>query len=592
MRLRRRKAEAIPDEVEEVEGLEPIATADLSELGAIDTERALRLVRIAAALIAMAAAIGARGESSTGIDGPQAAGIIFAGALGINLFLAWTSRRGWTTLTSIGGQVLDVAGSLGLVVLLDTALDGSGWMVLLLPIVMGGVRFGAAGTLLGWTLACAGYLGLVGLGAISLGGDTAEEFGASLQRFAFLLALAVPVAALTQWLQQRWEHQRGLTRAAALRAERLELIERLVRTFIGAKEPRLLANLADAGVQLGFETVTITLHSAGRAMTVAALGESRRLPTDDVDVLPAPGETLITRWSGDGDEALTSVSVTLEATGTKIAFHGWTTDEVDTDVARAFGLLGAHAGVSLQAARMLADLERQALQDPLTGLANRRAFDDEVDLRTREDAPLALLILDVDHFKHINDTYGHPAGDRVLRVIAERLRSSTATLHAPAQATVARIGGDEFALVVANAALESVAEVADRIEASMQEPISVGTEQVPVSFSIGIADAETACSPRDLFDAADEATYQAKTHGRNRSCWAAGPVGAPDRPPANDARRIRPGNPTTTVGEVTAPDPTTVGEIGEPDSLMSGSRRPMEPGTSTTPSPAPPRATP
>ena len=87
-------------------------------------------------------------------------------------------------------------------------------------------------------------------------------------------------------------------------------------------------------------------------------------------------------------------------------------------------LLSADRFVNAPAPFLLTDLERQALQDPLTGLANRRAFDDEVDLRTREDAPLALLILDVDHFKHINDTYGHPAGDRVLRVIAERLRSS------------------------------------------------------------------------------------------------------------------------------------------------------------------------
>ena len=577
MRLRRgRDAAPSADAPVATDG---VVAVDLSELGAIDTERALRLVRIAAALIAMAAAVGTRDQAGSGLHGPAAAGVIFAGAIAINLLLAWTSRRGWSAFTAMGGQVLDVAASLGLVLLLDQALDDSAWMVLLLPIVMGGVRFGAAGTLLGWTLACSGYLALVGLGAITVAGDTTEEFAASLQRFAFLLALAVPVAALTQWLQHRWEHQRGLTAAASLRAQRLELVERLARSFIGTKEPRLLANLADAGVQLGFTTVTITLHSAGRAMTVAALGESRALPTDDVDVLPEPGETLITHWSGDDDQTLTSVSVTLDAKGTTIAFHGWTDGEVDADLAQAFGLLGAHAGVSLQAARMLADLERQALQDPLTGLANRRAFDDEVDARTREDAPIALLILDVDHFKHINDTYGHPAGDRVLRVIAERLRTATATLVAPAQAMAARIGGDEFALIVAKASLEAVAEVADRMEASMADPIAVGADRVPVSFSIGIADAETACSPRDLFDAADEATYQSKSHGRNRSSWAPGPVGSPAV--GTDPRRVRPGNLTTTVGE-----------IPEPDSLMSGMSGPMGSGASAPPTPAPPRATP
>lgn len=573
MRLRRSRA----DQPAAVEVAEPIATT-LEEVGGddgiVDVEKALRLVRLAAALIAMAAVVGARGQDGPGLHGPAAAAAILAGALAINAYTSWTSRKGWPTAASLGGQFLDVAGSLGLVVLLDQALDGSGWMVMLLPIVMGGVRFGASGTLLAWTLACSGYLALVVAGVIDIDGTKAEEFGASLQRFAFLLALAVPVAALTQWLQHRWEHQRSLTVAASRRAQRLELIESLARSFIGSKEPKLLANLADAGVRLGFPTVTITMHSASRSMTLAAVGEPRRLPTDDVAVRPAHGETLVTHWepAEAGDVALTSVSIMLDATGNEVAFHGWSADHVDDDLATAFGLLGAHASVALRAARMLADLERQARHDPLTGLLNRRAFDEQLDHRAALGRPVALLMLDVDHFKQINDGYGHPAGDQVLRVISERLRAATVVGDRQLDAAVARIGGDEFAVLLAEVPLEVVADVADRIEASMQSPVSVGGAAIAVSFSIGIADAEAAWATSELIAAADEATYQAKGQGRNRSCWAPGPVGAL-QPGAPDPRRSRPGNPPDSL--ITVPE-APMGEHHPPAPSTSRSSIPMQ----------------
>lgn len=499
--------------------------AGMVDAGMVDTERALRLVRTAAALIAMAAVLGVRTDDGPWLHGPAAAAAIFAGAMAINLVLAWMQRRGWPTATALVGQILDVAGSLALVVLLDQALNGSAWMVMLLPIVMGGVRFGAAGTLLAWALACAGYLVLVLTGVIEVADNKADEFAASVQQFAFLLALAVPVAALTQWLQHRWEHQRGLTVAASLRAQRLELVEALARSFTGSTEPRLLANLADAGVRLGFPTVTITLHSGDRAMTVAAVGASRSLPTEDVAIRPTAGETLVTHWSGT-DETLTSVSIMLDATGSAIAFHGWTTDdELDESLAQAFGLLGAHASVALRAARMLADLERQAKQDPLTGLLNRRAFDEQVDLAAATGTSVAMLFLDVDHFKAINDTYGHPAGDRVLTVIAERLRGAVEAASPPIEAAIARVGGDEFALLLTDAPLDAVAGVAERIEEAMRTPVSLPSDAVAVSFSIGIADAAGRWTPRELITAADTATYEAKTAGRNRTSWADGPVG-------------------------------------------------------------------
>jgi two-component system cell cycle response regulator len=233
------------------------------------------------------------------------------------------------------------------------------------------------------------------------------------------------------------------------------------------------------------------------------------------------------------------VSILLDATGTSIALHGWSGVEVEEDLAQAFGLLGAHAGVALRAARMLAELEREAKQDPLTSLLNRRAFDELIDLRSAERASLALLLLDVDHFKSINDGYGHQAGDQVLQVIAQRLRSAAADVGTGRQSSVARIGGDEFAVLLTDVRLEQVAVVAERIESSMHEPVALGTSAIPVSFSIGIADTSGVWEPRELIAAADEATYQAKTHGRSRACWASGPIGESDEAASTEVDDLR-----------------------------------------------------
>ncbi|MEO7979490.1 MAG: GGDEF domain-containing protein [Sporichthyaceae bacterium] len=159
--------------------------------------------------------------------------------------------------------------------------------------------------------------------------------------------------------------------------------------------------------------------------------------------------------------------------------------------------------------------ERRALTDPLTGLANRDglrlAMDDVLEAR---DPASALLLLDLDEFKPVNDTFGHHAGDEVLREIARRV----GLLVRPGD-VVARLGGDEFAVFLGATADPQV--VADRILAAVRQPVTVEGHDVRVSTSIGIARA-----PRDARDtarllrAADGALYTAKTAGRGRAVSA------------------------------------------------------------------------
>jgi diguanylate cyclase (GGDEF)-like protein len=162
-------------------------------------------------------------------------------------------------------------------------------------------------------------------------------------------------------------------------------------------------------------------------------------------------------------------------------------------------------------------LEREALSDSLTGLANRRFFENALDNYLREFAaigvPVSLLLFDVDRFKAINDTHGHDAGDRVLKEIAARLKQNARDYD-----VVARIGGDEFAVITPYLDNKNMTAVADRYRASVgRMRIANGASElvatVSVGVSIGIGEEAT---KGDMFRAADEKLYEAKRTGRNR----------------------------------------------------------------------------
>ncbi len=157
-------------------------------------------------------------------------------------------------------------------------------------------------------------------------------------------------------------------------------------------------------------------------------------------------------------------------------------------------------------------LNELARTDPLTGLRNRRAFDDSLELELavveRTQSPLSLLMLDVDHFKRINDNFGHEAGDKVLRSIAQVLNGCVRIID-----VVARVGGEEFAVILPHTDEQGALEVAQRMRAAVAQATWLSQ---PTTISIGSAslrDAESACN---LFARADAALYEAKKSGRNR----------------------------------------------------------------------------
>lgn len=166
-----------------------------------------------------------------------------------------------------------------------------------------------------------------------------------------------------------------------------------------------------------------------------------------------------------------------------------------------------------------AALERLATTDELTGLANRRAFidrlDEEFSRAGRYALPVSVLMLDIDHFKQVNDTHGHAAGDALLRAFAGLLREK---LRRPD--ICGRLGGEEFAVLLPNTPCRGAFEIADRLRqavAAMRVPIEDG--EVGCTVSIGVCDLmENVASASEALSRADRALYRAKSSGRNRVC--------------------------------------------------------------------------
>jgi diguanylate cyclase (GGDEF)-like protein len=169
-------------------------------------------------------------------------------------------------------------------------------------------------------------------------------------------------------------------------------------------------------------------------------------------------------------------------------------------------------------ARVARRVYEQTVRDALTGLYNRGYFDErlvaEVSYGARHTSSLALLLCDVDHFKQINDAHGHPAGDGVLRSLADRLRKASRI-----EDVVARYGGEEFAILARGIDVRGANVFAERIRSTVaREPLRWEDGQVRVTVSVGVAlfDPNNVRAAHELLSAADEALYAAKNEGRNR----------------------------------------------------------------------------
>ena len=221
--------------------------------------------------------------------------------------------------------------------------------------------------------------------------------------------------------------------------------------------------------------------------------------------------------AGQPDEGSDRIEVPLQAGSISFGSLMLFGDKFAEEDRMTLVSLASHAVVALDNARLHRIVERQALVDGLTGLANRRQCEEalatELARVERFGGPLAVVVADLDWFKDVNDRYGHPAGDVVLREFAILLQETVRDID-----LAGRWGGEEFLLILPGTDLAGGAQVAERIRVALAGRIvlSVDGTPIPVTASFGVAATPPATTASELFAAADAAMYEAKKAGRNQ----------------------------------------------------------------------------
>ncbi|RAU47498.1 MULTISPECIES: GGDEF domain-containing protein [unclassified Pseudomonas] len=218
-----------------------------------------------------------------------------------------------------------------------------------------------------------------------------------------------------------------------------------------------------------------------------------------------------------GERGRHSASYRMSFEGEPLGEFGFQRDRRfnEPELAQLESLLGSLL-YPLRNALLYRHASLSALRDPLTGAGNRIAMEQsltrEIEIARRQQQPLSVLMLDIDHFKTINDTYGHATGDGVLKVVTRTIKDRLRNID-----QVFRFGGEEFLIVLTNTGRESAALVGERLRhAALQLTLSVEGSPIELTVSLGCSTLLPGESPDSLLRRADSALYAAKRQGRNR----------------------------------------------------------------------------
>ena len=238
----------------------------------------------------------------------------------------------------------------------------------------------------------------------------------------------------------------------------------------------------------------------------------RPIVVDDLSTVPSLAELTIDQPLPLGSACAAPLMFRDRLLGALVALAPGAEMFLPQDV-RALETYAGHAAIAMSNARLVGQLEREAAEDPLTGLANKRSFElayaAELGRAFRDEGPIAVVTLDIDHFKQINDRYHHSFGDQVLVAVARAVKIAVRACD-----TVARIGGDEFVVLLPGATVEDASAVADRARKLIAE---IELPEGKLSCSAGVAALKgDELEAGQILDAADAALYSAKRHGRDR----------------------------------------------------------------------------
>jgi diguanylate cyclase (GGDEF)-like protein len=315
----------------------------------------------------------------------------------------------------------------------------------------------------------------------------------------WLIALAAAATVLTLWLLI------GAVRTSALPGRRRRLHDRRERRDVAPADPgEALALVGDALAATHNPRALLPVILEVVMEATGARGGRVREGDEDVS------------WIGDVDSRAATLVLELareEDRVTTLALYapesGFT-----TETQRTAEWLAAQAAIALENAKLHHLVQRQATTDDLTGLVNRRRFiealESEIVRAQTFKSPLSVVLGDLDHFKRVNDRYGHHVGDEVLRRFSDLVREHLRDVDVPG-----RLGGEEFAILLPETAAPGAVAVADRVRRSLGELRPTPDREDEVTASFGVAQLLPGETGDELLRRADVALYRAKSQGRN-----------------------------------------------------------------------------
>lgn len=454
--------------------------------------------------------------------------------------------RSERVLLALGRVELGVDTALALSVIWLFSFDQQSalWALLIIPVLEGAIRGRLAGALLTWTACAAGYLAreLVAPRFI-------DEAAFQVESVTYRLGIILVVAGATGFLSRNLEGRIRDAEAARLesdrRAELLHTVAAGGRAMSILEPNEVLQAVVDACVRAGFEGAGIAIidhHS-----DTFSFAEFKGLPAELATLQRPASEGIVgmvrnRRGSVAVDEGALWEGPLAEAKAMGyscvVASPIWEREEVEAVLIvgtreraivtahelECLELLAAHAGGAFSTARHFSErkeleqqLEHESFFDSLTGLPNRTLFLDRLrhclERKGGSPSPAAVLMIDLDRFKKVNESLGHEVGDTVIRLVSARLGST----RAPGD-TVARYGDDDFAVLIEDPeSEEDVLDHASRLVDDLQRPYIVDGQDVYISASVGAAYGQQLPGhPRDLLREADVAMYRAKERGGAR----------------------------------------------------------------------------
>lgn len=484
-----------------------------------EIERAVSAVRaVLAALTAVlivgeeATSPGSRGGLTTPLL-QVALVLLGAGVLGLVSTRAQRIGRSGEDLVRWLFHTVDTLWFVGVIFVFGSVKPETAWVILVVPVVVASLRLGYAAVIATWLIGAVAYAG-AGRLETKLWTSLEELF----DQLGILLAVAACIALLTRWLQQGWFAQATLTAEAERRNDRLSVIEDAAREMRKVGGAGILDVCLDSVARVGFDAATASVD--GDVVSAAGTGD---IVPDRASIAASPPDAIeVVHWL-ESSRLLQSVSIIEPASETIIT--GWAGHEIDDGLAQSLAELVANATNSMEAADHLDRARFGASHDHLTGLFNRAELDARLEATTAPPTPVAVIFIDLDHFKPVNDSHGHLVGDQVLVALAGRIATAADLTVGGDRSVVARYGGDEFVVLLPRVDLRAALDTAERIRAAADEPFAVGELELSITASIGVAAGRpnTATAAALLMKRADDAALRAKETGRNQVCMA--PVG-------------------------------------------------------------------